>query len=145
MDVKPKKKFKIVAKLPEKTPTLSDEYQYRTMEEEVVYILTEWYAARGLPVPPEELESCKGIDAQREAYYDNLVKINTPKPAYGTPEFWKEHWAKKKAKKEAAATQPGPVPEPEPEPSSEVTKRKSRAPKSAKSTSQALQTKTDLQ
>jgi hypothetical protein len=58
MDVKQKKKFKIVSKLPGPTPTLSDEYQYRTMEEEVIYILTEWYRARNLPVPPEELEAC---------------------------------------------------------------------------------------
>ena len=113
-----KKKFRIVGKLEQKLP--HPDYTPMTLEEEVIYLVKEWYEIRGLPVPPEELESCKGIDAQERAEYERFTKQNTVKPAYGTPEFWKDWWARKKAK-EAGET-----------PSNATKPQKSSDPKSAK-------------
>ena len=86
-----------------------------TLEEEVTAAVIEWYTSRGLPVPPEELAACKGIDAQQMAEYNEIlatVEATPPKPVYGTPEFWKDWWAKKRAK-EAALKEAGlPIPPP---------------------------------
>ena len=90
-----------------------------TLEEEVTQGVIDWYTSRGLPVPPEDLAACKGIDAQQEAELKKLQEATEAapaplKPAYGTPEFWKDWWAKKRAK-EAALKEAGlPVPEPKP-------------------------------
>jgi hypothetical protein len=71
-----------------------------TLEEEVLKGVVEWYMARGLPVPQEDLDACKGIDAvaAAEVAAEVAKPAPPPKPAYGTPEFWKEWWAKKRAK-----------------------------------------------
>lgn len=85
-----------------------------TYEEEVTAGVIEWYMARGLPVPQEDLDACRGLDAAAaEATKAELAApAPPPKPAYGTPEFWKEWWAKKRAK-EAAMKEAGiPIPEP---------------------------------
>jgi len=77
-----------------------------TFEEEVTALVIEWYTSRGLPVPPEDLEACKGLDKQREAEFDAMIRsaeVPAEKPAYGTPEFWKDWWAKKRAKEAAAS------------------------------------------
>ena len=59
---------------------------------EAAEILTEYYLAKGLTIPPEELEACKSnVEVQ-------LAPSAPAKPAYGTPEFWKDYWKKKKAK-----------------------------------------------
>lgn len=87
-----------------------------TLEEEVLAGVIEWYMALGLPVPQEDLDACKGIDAAvaAEAAVEAAKPAPPPKPAYGTPEFWKEWWAKKRAK-EAAMREAGiPIPEPKP-------------------------------
>jgi len=75
-----------------------------TFEEEVTAGVIEWYMARGLPVPQADLEACKGLDAAAaaEAATEAAKPPPPPKPAYGTPEFWKEWWAKKRAKEAAA-------------------------------------------
>lgn len=81
-----------------------------TLEEEVTAGVIEWYMALGQPVPPEDLEACKGIDAAIQA--DVAAEMAAPAPvappAYGTPEFWKQWWAKKRAKAAAEGT---PLPE----------------------------------
>lgn len=75
-----------------------------TLEEEVTAGVIEWYMALGQPVPPEDLEACRGIDAALTA--DLAAEMAAPAPvapaAYGTPEFWKQWWAKKRAKEAAA-------------------------------------------
>jgi hypothetical protein len=75
-----------------------------TLEEEVTAGVIEWYMALGQPVPPEDLEACRGIDAALKA--DVAAEMAAPAPvapaAYGTPEFWKQWWAKKRAKEAAA-------------------------------------------
>lgn len=102
-----------------------------TLEEEVLAGVIEWYMALGLPVPQEDLDACKGIDAAvaAEAAVEAAKPPPPPKPAYGTPEFWKEWWAKKRAK-EAAMREAGiPIPEPKPKKKAptapELTKQKS--------------------
>ena len=98
-----------------------------TFGQEIEEAVREWYRLRNMPVPPEEIQVCRDIDAIEEAEYARLTaEPAKPKPVFGTPEFWKDHWAKKKAK-EANQT------------NLEVKKRKSSAPKSAKPTGQASQ------
>ena len=75
-----------------------------TLEEEVVAGVIEWYMALGQPVPPEDLEACRGIDAaaRAEVAAEMAAPAAVAPPAYGTPEFWKQWWAKKRAKEAAA-------------------------------------------
>ena len=78
-----------------------------TLGEQVEENIREWCAAQGIPVSPEDLALCKEIDAAaaRELAEDlGKPPAAVEKPAYGTPEFWKQYWAKKNAAK-AAATQ----------------------------------------
>jgi len=90
-----------------------------TLGEEVEAALKEWYSVLGKSVPPEELQICKDMDLVVET----VVEVKPPKPVYGTPEFWKDWWAKKKAKEAG-------------EVNSEPKKQKPSAPKSAKRTGQ---------
>jgi len=95
-----------------------------TFEGEVTALVIEWYTSRGLPVPPEDLEACKGLDKQRQAEFDSMIQsseVPVEKPAYGTPEFWKDWWAKKRAK-EAAATAAAAAGEPVPQPKGKAKK-----------------------
>jgi hypothetical protein len=71
-----------------------------TLGEEVEAGLKEWYFALGKSVPPEELQICKDMDLVVET----VVEVKPPKPVYGTPEFWKDWWAKKKAKEAEGVT-----------------------------------------
>jgi len=83
-----------------------------TFEEQVTANVIEWYMNLGLPVPQEDLDACHGIDAQdKAAAAVEAAKPIVVKPAYGTPEFWKEWWAKKRAKEAAAAAAGIPLPE----------------------------------
>jgi hypothetical protein len=76
-----------------------------TLEEEVVDALKTWYANLGKPVPKQELESCSGIDdALRAEHVKEMAKPPSTKLVYGTPEFWKDWWAKKKAKEAKEAS-----------------------------------------
>lgn len=70
-----------------------------TPQEEIIGLLEEWYKAIGQPVPPEDLEACSRIDAEiAESNRKELEASKiSEKPAYGTPEFWKDYWAKKRA------------------------------------------------
>jgi hypothetical protein len=96
-----------------------------TFGQEIEEAVCEWYRVRNMPVPPEELQACREIDAIEDAEYKKLTaEPAKPKPVYGTPEFWKDWWAKKKVK-EAGETNVEPK------------KRKPSVPKSAKQTSQA--------
>ena len=91
-----------------------------TLGEEMEAILREWHSARGKSISPEEIQICRetdlaeGIELQAE-----MAKPVVLKYTYGTPEFWKDWWARKKAKETT-------------EPNIEAKKRKSSAPKSAK-------------
>jgi hypothetical protein len=79
-----------------------------TLGEQVEENIREWCAAQGIPVPPEDLAMCKEIDAAaaRELAKDLAQPpAAVEKPSYGTPEFWKQYWAKKNAAKAALAAQ----------------------------------------
>jgi len=93
MNYYPKPKFIIKRKIKESKPY--------TVADEAVDILTEWYTLRGLVPPPEEIEACRSVEPEPDVPAEP-VEVFT-KPAYGTPEFWKDWWKKKKAK-EAALT-----------------------------------------
>jgi hypothetical protein len=75
-----------------------------TFGDEVDELVKEWYAARGEPVPPEDLVGSQ-IDAanseQDKAYEEARLKAEEEVPSvvpdYGTPEFWAYHRAKKAA------------------------------------------------
>lgn len=77
-----------------------------TFEEEVTAAVIEWYKVLGQPVPPADLEACKGLDLAREKEAQQITAQTTAKPEYGTPEFWKDWWAKKKAKEAATKSAP---------------------------------------
>ena len=71
-------------------------------------LVVEYYRLQELPVPAKDLADCNELlENEKKAgglpeYWRNLPEITPPKPAYGTPEFWKQHWAKKKAAAAAA-------------------------------------------
>jgi hypothetical protein len=96
-----------------------------TLGEEMEAILREWHSIRGKSISPEEIQICRetdlaeGIELQAE-----MAKPVVLKYTYGTPEFWKDWWARKKAKENG-------------EPSIEAKKRKPSAPKSAKQSAPA--------
>ena len=87
-----------------------------TLEEEVTAAVYEWYESRGLPVPLEDIAACRGIDAQQWEETKKLLAAEPVKlkPAYGTPEFWKDWWARKRAKEAELKAAGLPIPEPKP-------------------------------
>ena len=93
----PKKKFVIKKKTVDvavAVPSLA-----LTKGQEVEELVREWYTTRNLPIPPEEIQICRNIDIEEAAAFKKFMeKPIDIKPAYGTPEFWKDYWAKKKAK-----------------------------------------------
>jgi hypothetical protein len=78
-----------------------------SLAEEVWQLVQEWYTERLEPVPDEDRTACMKMleeeRAEREAPAVAAAPAAAPKPAYGTPEFWKAHWAKKRAASEATA------------------------------------------
>ena len=76
-----------------------------TLGAEVDEALKEWYGARGLPVPAEELGIGAVIDAAEKAETGRLEaawakaeeELPSVAPEYGTPDFWAYHRAKKAA------------------------------------------------
>ena len=81
-----------------------------TLGSEVDDMIKEWYAARGLPVPPEELigaqlDAAEGIEAVRveAAVVAAEAEVPSVAPEYGTPEFWAYHRAKKAAENKRRA------------------------------------------
>lgn len=81
--------------LKNKTP-----YVYKThIAAEMDALMREWYANLGQTISPEELKICREIDKAEiaEAARIEAAAAVAAKPVYGTPEFWKAHWAKKKA------------------------------------------------
>jgi hypothetical protein len=99
-----------------------------TLGEQMEEALTEWYNALGKSVPPEELQACRDVDAAAEVELATekmaALTMAPAKPVYGTPEFWKDYWARKKA---------GLVPNTQ----AKVKKQKSSVPGSAKSSAPA--------
>ena len=107
-------------KMPKVAPVL-------TLGQEVEEAVRTWYSVRNMPVPPEEIQVCREIDGIEEGEYKKVAaSAAVIKPTYGTPEFWKDWWAKKKAKDAAG----------EPSKASKAPQKPS-APKSAKLTGQA--------
>jgi phage terminase Nu1 subunit (DNA packaging protein) len=99
-----------------------------TFGQEIEEAVKTWYREKGMPVPPEDLQVCREIDGIQQAEHERLTaEPAKPKPVYGTPEFWKDWWAKKKAKEAAGESKEEPK------------KQKSSVPKSAKRTGQASQ------
>lgn len=75
-------------------------YVYKTyIAAEMDALMREWYANLGQTISPEELKICREIDLAEvaEALRLEVAAVAAKKPVYGTPEFWKAHWAKKKA------------------------------------------------
>ena len=75
----------------------------RTEAEHILDLVVEYYRLQELPVPAKDLADCNELlENEKKAgglpeHWRNLPEVTPPKPAYGTPEFWKQHWAKKKA------------------------------------------------
>ena len=75
----------------------------RTEAEHILDLVVEYYRLQELPVPDKDLADCNELlENEKKAgglpeHWRNLPEVTPPKPAYGTPEFWKQHWAKKKA------------------------------------------------
>jgi hypothetical protein len=118
-----------------------------TFGDEVDELVKEWYAERGLPVPPEDLVGSE-IDAanaaQDKAYEEARAKaeeeVPSVVPEYGTPEFWAYHRAKKAAenkRREAEGLPPLPTKK---ELEAEKAKKKAEreAAKAAKEAAKAL-------
>ena len=72
-----------------------------TLGEQMEEALAEWYAALGKSVPEDEIQICRDTDAEAAAELATekmaALTIAPAKPVYGTPEFWKDYWARKKA------------------------------------------------
>jgi len=90
--------------LKNKTP-----YVYKThIAAEMDALMREWYTNLGQTISPEELTICREIDKAEiaEAARIEAAAAVAAKPVYGTPEFWKAHWAKKRAAGTAGAVRP---------------------------------------
>jgi hypothetical protein len=99
----PKKKFVIKKKTVAVAETEPAPFLALTKGQEVEELIREWYTTRNLPIPPEEIQICRNIDIEEAAAFKKFMeKPIDIKPAYGTPEFWKDYWAKKKAKESAS-------------------------------------------
>ncbi len=73
-----------------------------TIGREVDDLVKEWYAARNLPVPPEQLVGAQldAVEAQEGERLEQAVvaaegELPSVVPEFGTPEFWAYHRAKK--------------------------------------------------
>ena len=74
-----------------------------TLGKEVDSAIEEWYAARGQPVPPDEIGIGATIDAANAAEEATFMaaaaaaeeELPSVVPPYGTPEFWEYHRKKK--------------------------------------------------
>ena len=99
-----------------------------TLGEEMEAILREWHSKRGESISPEEIQICRETDlAEGIERETEMAKPVVLKYTYGTPEFWKDWWARKKAKEAAGGESNSPVPK----------SKKSSAPKSAKQSAPA--------
>lgn len=82
-------------------PKSAAPYVYKTyIAAEMDALMREWYANLGQTISPEELKICREIDLAEvaaAAAMEAAAATAAAKPVYGTPEFWKAHWAKKKA------------------------------------------------
>ena len=93
-----------------------EEYVPKTTGDEVEWLVSQWYATLGQPIPPEEVGIGFTIDAMERAKFDEEFKIvnETPKevfdedvkPEFGTPAFWAWTW-RQKAKKNAERAEQG--------------------------------------
>lgn len=81
-----------------------------TIAEEVDASIEEWYAAKGLPVPPDEIgvgAKMAILDEKEETRIqlarEKAEEINPVVPPFGTPEFWAYHRNKKAAENKRRA------------------------------------------
>ena len=93
-------------------PQKSMPYKTMTFGEEVDSLVKEWYAARGQPVPPEDLVGGQIDIAQAQqaaeielAFAKHAAESPAVAPPYGTPEFWAYHRAKKEAENQRRAAE----------------------------------------
>ena len=79
-----------------------------TIAQETLANVKEWYRIQGKPVPKEDMDACLLMLKEEQEEADRITKQlqewaeNPPPPSpikaeYGSPEFWKDYWAKKKA------------------------------------------------
>lgn len=79
-------------------PTLPSAAQ--TLEEEVLVLTKEWYAARGKKIPKAEEAACLEMiekEAKEKLKPIEQTAAVSSKADYGTKQYWAEYWAKKKA------------------------------------------------
>jgi hypothetical protein len=87
-----------------------EDYVPKTVGDEVEWLVTQWYASIGQPIPADEVGIGAKLDALEREKFDKEFQIvrETPKevfeedvkPEFGTPAFWAWTW-KQKAKKNA--------------------------------------------
>lgn len=116
----------------------SEDYSPKTVGEEVEWLVTQWYAELGQPIPPEEVGIGAKLDAMERERFDAEFQIvrETPKevfeedvkPEFGTPAFWAWTW-RQKAKKNAERAAQGLPPLP--------TKKEAEAAKAQKAKERA--------
>ncbi len=127
-------KLKVVRKAKE----YSEDYIPKTVGDEVEWLVTQWYASLGQPIPAEEVGIGAKIDAMERARFDTEFQVvrDTPKevfeedvkPEFGTPAFWA--WTyRQKAKKNAERAAQGLPPLP--------TKKEAEAAKAQKAKERA--------
>lgn len=120
-------------KVVRKQKVYPEDYVPKTTGDEVEWLVSQWYATLGQPIPAEEVGIGAKIDAMERAKFDEECKIikETPKevfdedvkPEFGTPAFWAWTW-RQKAKKNAERAEQGLPPLP--------TKKEAEAAKAAK-------------
>ncbi len=87
-----------------------EDYVPKTVGDEVEWLVTQWYASIGQPIPAEEVGIGAKVDVMERERFDKEFQIvrETPKevfeedvkPEFGTPAFWAWTW-RQKAKKNA--------------------------------------------
>ncbi len=87
-----------------KPPTATEEQPPLpiTLAQEVEVAVKEWYAALGKPVPKEDqawvAQYYTDEQEEQKQFEQELATPEPPaKPSFGSPEYWKDYWAKKKA------------------------------------------------
>ncbi len=108
-------------KVVRKAKVYPEDYVPKTTGDEVEWLVTQWYATLGQPIPPEEVGIGIKIDAMERARFDEEFQTlkETPKevfdedvkPEFGTPAFWAWTW-RQKAKKNAERAAQGQPPLP---------------------------------
>jgi hypothetical protein len=71
-----------------------------TPAEEVMALVQEYYKAQGKSVPSADMRACLDmILGEKKEWAEEAARPDVaPKAEFGSPEYWKDYWAKKRAK-----------------------------------------------